>query len=226
MKAHFITLLAVALAPAAFAEEYSAFRISRDQHMVRTSDGAEAGRVEYLIVDPASHRVMSTVITGGVVGNKLVAVPFETVEVGGSGVITLTAIDRAKLAAAPELEKSQFATSSVDSSILDRMTKHFGIRPKAETPGVEGTAKSGEESTSRVTSGAPAPRTPGEKDLPQVGERLPITPGRTTTTPESPNTDPRVPAQPGKTGPKNGNQDREPVGEKFPEKKGNGLNRL
>jgi len=67
-----ISLVAAALcgSPAVFAESYSVFRVCEDQHVLRTSDGAEAGHVEYIVVEPSQQRIVSTVITGGVIGEN------------------------------------------------------------------------------------------------------------------------------------------------------------
>lgn len=114
-----------ALAFTANAAEYSVFRVCEDQHVIRTSDGAEAGRVEYIVVEPSSHRVISTVITGGVIGERLVALPVESMQFSERQ-ITLTQIDRTRLVAAPVIEKTQLSTTVVQPALIERSYTHFG----------------------------------------------------------------------------------------------------
>ena len=91
MKKILATIIAAACAPLAYsATEYSVFRVCEDQHVIKTSDGAEAGRVEYLVLEPSSRRVVSTIVTGGIVGDKFVAVPFSSMRFSGGSDIVLT----------------------------------------------------------------------------------------------------------------------------------------
>ncbi|MDB6138620.1 MAG: hypothetical protein JWO94_1692, partial [Verrucomicrobiaceae bacterium] len=80
---------ALALSPAAFADDYATFHVCQDQRIIHTSDGAEAGHVEYIIVDPSSNRIVSSVVTGGVVVEKFVAVPFESMRFNAENEIML-----------------------------------------------------------------------------------------------------------------------------------------
>jgi len=68
MKRIALIIMVISLAGPLRAASYSVFRVCQDQHVIRTSDGAEAGRVEYILVDPEQQRIVSTVITGGVIG--------------------------------------------------------------------------------------------------------------------------------------------------------------
>lgn len=114
-----------ALSLTASAVEYSVFRVCEDQHVIRTSDGAEAGRVEYIVVEPSSHRVISTVITGGVIGERLVALPIDSLQFSERQ-ITLTQIDRTRLVSAPVIEKTQLSTTVVQPTLIERSYTHFG----------------------------------------------------------------------------------------------------
>jgi hypothetical protein len=160
MKA-FLTIAAVAtFALGAQAVEYSVFRVCEDQHVIRTSDGAEAGRVEYIVVEPSSHRVISTVITGGVVGTRLVALPISSLQFGAAREITLTQIDRARLVSAPVIEKTQISTTVVQPALIERSYTHFGAR-------LEGGVSTRSESRTRTDTDDPS--------------RTAEQPGRTTT---------------------------------------------
>jgi len=133
------TILAVlALSPAAIADDYTLFRVCQDQHLIRTSDGAEVGHVEYIVVEPASHRIISSIVTGGDVGDRFVAVPFESMTFGPDREIMLPEITRERIISAPVIERSQIATSMrIQSSLLDRTSEHFGVRFDANANGRE-----------------------------------------------------------------------------------------
>ncbi|RYD76083.1 MAG: PRC-barrel domain containing protein [Verrucomicrobiaceae bacterium] len=75
MKSILLTTIAAAglCIPAAVAD-YTVFRVCEEERVIKTSDGADAGRVEYIVVDPSQQRVVSAVISGGVISNKHVAV--------------------------------------------------------------------------------------------------------------------------------------------------------
>src|SRR5258708_7161638 len=73
MKTPILVLALIAAAGSlASAAEYEIFRVCQDQRVIHTSDGAEAGRVEYIVVDPSDRQVISTIVTGGVIGERLV----------------------------------------------------------------------------------------------------------------------------------------------------------
>jgi hypothetical protein len=127
MKRILIATIVMGLTATLHADSYSVFRVCQDQHVIHTSDGAEAGRVEYIVVDPAQQRIVSTVITGGVIGERHIAVPYSDIEINGEHDIVLTNIDRERIVAAPEIEVSRFASSSVvEPAIVDRSVTYFG----------------------------------------------------------------------------------------------------
>jgi len=112
----------------ASAAELTAFRICEDQRVIHTSDGAEAGRVEYIMVEPSSFRVVSAVVRGGVVAEKFVVLPISVMHFGTGNEITLTNITREKLVAAPVFEATHFhAGMSVDTSVIEPSYTHFGV---------------------------------------------------------------------------------------------------
>src|SRR4051812_8345245 len=81
----------------ACAEDYTVFRVCEDQHVLRTADGADAGHVEYIVVDPAEHAVVSTIITGGVLADRTIAVPVDYFRYGTGREVTLNEITRERL---------------------------------------------------------------------------------------------------------------------------------
>lgn len=128
MKPFLPLALTAALSLAAQAADYTVFRVCEDKHVIRTSDGAEAGRVEYIVLEPTSHRVISTVITGGVLGERLIAVPVESFQMTERE-ITLTQIDRTRLIAAPVIERTALTTTAfVQPAVIERSFTHFGAR--------------------------------------------------------------------------------------------------
>src|SRR5215207_10645298 len=129
MKRILLTSIAAAgLAAPTLLADYTVFRVCEDQHVLRTSDGAEAGRVEYIVVDPGAQRVVSAVVTGGVVAQKHVAIPMSAVQFGSNREVTLTNITRERLVAAPVFETTRLTTSSViEPAMIERTYTHFGV---------------------------------------------------------------------------------------------------
>ncbi len=122
-----IAALGAALLPAS-ADELTSFRICEDQRVIHTSDGAEAGRVEYIMVEPSSFRVVSAVVHGGVVADKYVAVPISVMRFGTTNEITLTNITREKLVSAPVFEATHLrAGATIDVGLVERSYSHFGV---------------------------------------------------------------------------------------------------
>ena len=129
MKRILLTSIAAAgLAAPTLLADYTVFRVCEDQHVIKTSDGAEAGRVEYIVVDPAQQRIVSAVLTGGVVSDRFVAVPFSTIQMGSGRDITLTNITRERLVAAPVIERTRLtSTTVIEPSYFERSYTHFGV---------------------------------------------------------------------------------------------------
>lgn len=104
MKRTLILLVALGLAvpwcARAQQSTYSVFRVCQDQRVIHTSDGAEVGHVQYIVVDPAQQRVVSTVVSGGVLGERYVAVPYEDIQMQDDNNIVLTNIDRERIVSA------------------------------------------------------------------------------------------------------------------------------
>jgi sporulation protein YlmC with PRC-barrel domain len=95
---------------------------------IKTSDGAEAGRVEYIVLEPSSQRVVSTIVTGGVVGSKFVAVPFSSMQFTNDREIALTEITRERIISAPVIERTQITSRNViEPTFIERTYNHYGV---------------------------------------------------------------------------------------------------
>ena len=77
-----------------------------ERRVLRTTHGAEAGRIEFLVIDPAKQRVVLSVITGGTIGEKHVGVPFSALNMAAENEITLANVTRERLLAAPRRASS------------------------------------------------------------------------------------------------------------------------
>src|SRR4051794_12811870 len=128
-----IASVALAIPSIALAEtNYSVFKVCEDKHVIRTSDGQEAGHVEYIVVDPDAQRIVSTVVTGGVEGDRLIAVPYSSMRFGEGQEVTLTEINRERLVSAPVIERSRLTTSTrLEPTFFERSYSHFGVRGDA-----------------------------------------------------------------------------------------------
>jgi hypothetical protein len=154
MKTLIIASIFVALSGAlASAAELSVFRVCQDQRVIRTSDGAEAGHVEYIVVDPSSREVVSTVITGGVVGERFVSIPYESLRFSEGHDITLSEITRERLVSAPVIERTQISAAVIDPGIIERDRTHFHAR-------VEGTTEHNAAERGAATNGRANERGP------------------------------------------------------------------
>lgn len=137
MKTTLIALALSALTSAAWSADYSVFRICEDQRVVRTSDGVDAGHVQYIVIEPTSHRIVSTIVSGGAVGERLVPVPIESVTFQGTNEVVLTQITRERLVSAPVIERAQLSsTTIIQPTIVERSFTHFGVRVNAEASAV------------------------------------------------------------------------------------------
>ena len=88
--------------------DYNVLKICQSEYTLKTEDGAEAGRIEYVVVDPDGGRIVSAVLSGGVLADRFVAVPFTAVHLGPSHEVTLTHIDRERLMSAPVIERDRY----------------------------------------------------------------------------------------------------------------------
>jgi len=216
MKKLFTLCAIAAIAPVAWSAEYSVFRVCEDQHVIRTADGAEAGHVEYIVLESSSRRIVSTLVTGGTVGSKLVAVPFSSMRFAGEKEITLTEINRERLVSAPAIESSQVTTWVREPAAVERTFTHFGIRADSEigtssTSDIRTNTSAGTSTDVRTNATDPARNTgatsrPAGQMPPQDSSRPQSTQPATQTNPAGKN------AATSTTPP-------EPVGEKKSEKK-------
>jgi hypothetical protein len=175
MKRTILTIVWAAIAPVAFAAEYSVFRVCEDKHVLRTSDGADAGHVEYIVVEPSSQRVVSTIVTGGVVGSKFVAVPFNSMQFTSDREVSLTQITRERIVSAPVIERTQLTSRTViEPTFIERTHNHFGVQAGVSAESHTSTTTDVRE-RNRTSEGRPAPGTaatpgsaPGEKMPPDA----------------------------------------------------------
>ncbi|MHA3774101.1 PRC-barrel domain-containing protein [Verrucomicrobiota bacterium sgz303538] len=112
---------------------YPLVPVGDDARVVRTKDGAELGRLEYLILEPTTRRVVATVTTGGIVGDQEVVVPFKGVRFEGSRQVVLTDISRERVMSAQPVERVQLTTSGmISESVVNDAFEHFGVETKSE----------------------------------------------------------------------------------------------
>jgi sporulation protein YlmC with PRC-barrel domain len=117
-------------APAVFGASLTTFRVCEEKRVLKTSDGADAGHVEYIVVDSDQQRVVSAVVTGGVIGQKFVTVPFSTVRYGSGNEMVLERIDRQRLVSAPVIEERVLTSGTViEPALIQRSYTHFGVEP-------------------------------------------------------------------------------------------------
>jgi hypothetical protein len=151
-----IAAASVIAASSASAAELTVFRICEDQHVLRTSDGAEAGRVEYIVVEPSSFRVVSAVVHGGVIGEKSVNVPISVFRFGGNREITLTNITRERLVSAPVFETTRLSASvTIEPTVVEQTFTHFGVDKAEITRTSTSTSTSTEFRAQGTVRGAP-----------------------------------------------------------------------
>ena len=123
-----LILLATAAAVSAYADDgYIVLHVYKDQHIIHTADGADAGHLEYVLIDPNSDQLVSVVITGGVLNDRYVPVPIADFRFGADAEVTLTSIDREHLVDAPVIDTTRFtSTTFVEPTIIENTYQHFG----------------------------------------------------------------------------------------------------
>jgi hypothetical protein len=126
-----LSLLAAAgtLIPMTYgADQYSVFKICEDKHVIHTSDGADAGHIEYIITDPAHQQIVSAVCSGGVLADRLIQVPFDEFAYGDGNEITIN-FDRQRLVSAPVIEQNVLVSGTrIDPGVVERSVTYFGGR--------------------------------------------------------------------------------------------------
>ncbi len=130
MKTILVSSIAATLICAAsqsYSADYSVFKICQDQHVIHTSDGADAGHIEYIVVDPEQHQIVSTIVGGGVLGARTVFVPYEDVTYSEGNTIVLNQITRERLVSAPVFEHTRIvAGGRLDTSYVQQSFTYFG----------------------------------------------------------------------------------------------------
>src|SRR5688572_1172399 len=113
-------LLATASPPVQGASELVVLKVCQEDLLIRTSDGAEAGRITYVVMDPGSRSVVSVLVSGGVLTDRIVAVPFDSVRFGSGRDVTLYEIDQQRLISAPVIERTSLVSTSFDATVVER----------------------------------------------------------------------------------------------------------
>lgn len=122
-----LILATIPLSVSVHAADLSVYRICEDKHVIHTSDGADGGHVEYIMVDPDNQQIVSAIVTGGVVGEKHITLPYSSFRYSGDGRIELTDIDRERFVGAPTVEVSRFSTSLVVApTIVESSRTYWG----------------------------------------------------------------------------------------------------
>jgi hypothetical protein len=126
-------LLSFASPQAAHGAEFTVLRVCEDNLVLHTSDRADAGRISHVVIDTGSRAIVSVLVTGGVIAERTVAVPFTSVQFGPAREVTLVEIDRQRLVSAPVIERSSIATTSFESSWVERSRTHFASKSTSTT---------------------------------------------------------------------------------------------
>lgn len=107
---------------------YSVLKVCQEDLVLHTTDGAEAGRIGYVVVEPGSQRIVSALVTGGVLAERVVAVPFTSMRFKSAREVSLVDIDRQRLISAPVVERTHLTstTTRFEPSYFERSYTHFG----------------------------------------------------------------------------------------------------
>src|SRR6187397_791114 len=128
MKIFFSLLIASCLASAvARADGLTVLKVCQDDLVLHTSDGADGGHISYVVLDPSTQAISSVLVSGGVLAERVVAVPFSSVRFGGGHDVRLVEIDQQRLISAPVIERSVLTSSTFDTSVIERSRTHFGV---------------------------------------------------------------------------------------------------
>jgi hypothetical protein len=127
MNNPFAILALAALSSVAYPADFSVFKVCDDKHTIRTSDGADAGHIEYLVLEPDGRSVVAAIVTGGVSGTRLVSLPATSMELQSPSELRLPQIQRERLLSAPVIERASLLQSKLlRSDIVERCYTHFG----------------------------------------------------------------------------------------------------
>ncbi|HSI65709.1 MAG TPA: hypothetical protein VLE43_21465 [Candidatus Saccharimonadia bacterium] len=107
---------------------YSILKVCQEDLVLHTSDGSEGGRIGYVVVDPGSQRIVSALVTGGVLAERVVAVPFRSMRFKSAREVTLIDIDQQRLISAPVIERTVLTstTTRFEPSVIERSYTYFG----------------------------------------------------------------------------------------------------
>lgn len=117
------------------AAEFEVFKVCDDPRAFRTADGADAGHAEYVVLEASGQGVVAAILTGGVLGTRLVSVPATAMSHGRENEVTLRDIRRERLINAPVIERASLLRSTrMRSEIIESSYTHFGALFHAALP--------------------------------------------------------------------------------------------
>ncbi|RBP45689.1 hypothetical protein DES53_10271 [Roseimicrobium gellanilyticum] len=107
---------------------FSVLKVCQEDLVLHTSDNQDAGHIGYVVVDPGSQRIVSALVTGGVLAERVVAVPYTSVRFRSAREVTLVDINRERLISAPVVERTHLTstTTRFEPSYFERSYTHFG----------------------------------------------------------------------------------------------------
>lgn len=109
-------------------EGFSVLKVCQEDLVLHTSDNQDAGHIGYVVVEPRSQRIVSALVTGGVLAERVVAVPFTSIRYSSPREVTLVDINRERLVSAPVVERTHLTstTTRFEPSFFERSYTHFG----------------------------------------------------------------------------------------------------
>lgn len=108
--------------------DYTVLKVCQEDVVLHTSDNAEAGHIAYVVIEPRSERIVSVLVSGGVLAERVVAVPIAAVRFRGPRDITLVNVDRERLMSAPVIERERVTTTSrFEPALIERARTHFHV---------------------------------------------------------------------------------------------------
>lgn len=150
---------------------WSLIKVCQEDLVLHTSDGADAGRVTHLVLDQGGATVSSVLISGGVLAERTVVVPFSSVRVEGSRT-TLVEINRERLIAAPVIERSSISTTTTfDTSVVERSRTYFNTSATSTTSTTENARREGGQNRERNRDGDRNRDRDNARDGTRAGER-------------------------------------------------------
>jgi sporulation protein YlmC with PRC-barrel domain len=102
---------------------------------IENDDGDVLGELKELMIDCDTGRIAYAVLSfGGLMGlgNKLFAIPWESLELDADQQCFLLNVDKERLKGAPGFDKSQWP-SHADASFIDQVFRYYDVQPPFTT---------------------------------------------------------------------------------------------